>query len=273
MGEFDAIQKNNFKFSKKFGQNFIFDKNLLNALIDGCDINKDDEILEIGPGAGTLTNVIAGKCKRVVSYEIDTALRDVLAENLKSASNSTIIFADALKTSMEEIESNFKGKYKIVANLPYYITTPLIFKFVGKTQKCESMNIMVQKEVAERLVAKCDDDNYGTISTILDFYGDVKVLRQVPRQMFVPAPNVDSAFVQIKFVSNKFDANPEFFEKVVKLAFSNRRKTLANNLAGQFGLSKQQIMELLVNAGYSESVRGDSLGTADFVKLTNLLTK
>ena len=273
MKEIDIINKNNFKFNKNFGQNFIFDKNLLNAIIEDSEITENDEVLEIGPGAGTLTKVIASKAKKVVSYEIDTNLMPVLEENLADVRNSKIIFQDALKTNLEEIESNFAGDYKIVANLPYYITTPLIFKFVGKTNKVKSMSIMVQKEVGERLVAKNTDKEFGSISVILDFYANVKILRQVPRRMFVPAPNVDSCVVGIEFVENKFDANAELFEKVVKSAFSNRRKTLTNNLSKDFNFSKQELAQMFEELGLSETVRGDSLSTEDFVKITNKLDK
>ena len=203
MKEFEALQKNDFKFNKKFGQNFIFDKNLLTAIINDSGINKNDDVLEIGPGAGTLTRVIAEKAKKVVSYEIDLNLKPILEENLKGLNNSQVVFEDALKAKIEDIEKHFEGEYKIVANLPYYITTPLIFKFTKETKKVLSMCIMVQKEVGERLVANNKSSDYGSISTVLDFYGNVKILRQVPRRMFVPSPNVDSCIVQIEFVKNK----------------------------------------------------------------------
>ena len=271
MKEMDTLSKNNFKFNKKFGQNFIFDKNLLTAIINDSGINKNDDVLEIGPGAGTLTRVIAEKSKKVVSYEIDTSLENILKENLKGVSNSKIIFQDALKTDIKEIESNFEGNYKIVANLPYYITTPLIFKFVNETKRVISMCIMVQKEVGERLVAKAKDGDYGAISTVLDFYGNVKILRQVPRKMFVPSPNVDSCIVEIEFINNKYDADGKLFERVVKSAFSNRRKTLVNNLSKDFGISKETLCNVLENNGFSSTVRGDSLNTKDFVLITNAL--
>ena len=268
MSEIEKLEEKGFKFSKKFGQNFIFDKNLLNAIIEDSNISKQDEVLEIGPGAGTLTKVIAQNAKKVVSYEIDISLKEVLADNLAGIENSYIVFEDALKANIKDIEKHFNGKYKIVANLPYYITTPLIFKFVKETKKVESMSIMVQKEVGERLVAKAKDKEYGAISAVLDFYGDVKILRQVPRRMFVPSPNVDSCVVQIEFKQNKYNCNAETCEKVVKSAFSNRRKTLSNNLGNDFKLSKTKISEMLKNLGYSETVRGDALNTIDFVRIS-----
>lgn len=273
MKEIDLIKNNDFKFNKKFGQNFIFDKNLLNAIIEDSNICKDDEVLEIGPGAGTLTKVIASKAKKVVSYEIDTNLKPLLAENLLGVDNSTIIFADALKTDILEIEKNFTSDYKIVANLPYYITTPLIFKFVQQTKRVKTMSIMVQKEVGDRLISKTGDKDYGAISCVLDFYGNVKILRNVPRRMFVPAPNVDSCVVQIEFVKGKYDTNAELFEKIVRSAFLNRRKTLANNLSVNFDISKQEVYDILKSLNINEQARGDSLSTSDFVKITKIFDK
>lgn len=271
MKELDTLSKNNFKFSKKFGQNFIFDKNLLTAIINDSGINKNDDVLEIGPGAGTLTKVIAEKAKKVVSYEIDLSLENVLKENLAGVKNSKIIFEDALKADIKDIEKNFENEYKIVANLPYYITTPLIFKFVNQTKKVKSMCIMVQKEVGDRLASKAGDSEYGAISAVLDFYGNVKVLRQVPRRMFVPSPNVDSCIVQIEFVKDKYDADSAVFEKVVKSAFANRRKTLVNNLSKDFGMSKEVLSNLLKENGFDTAVRGDALNTKDFVVLANAI--
>lgn len=273
MKETDLIKNNDFKFNKKFGQNFIFDKNLLNAIIDDSNISKEDDVLEIGPGAGTLTKVIASKAKKVVSYEIDTNLKPLLAENLAGVDNSTIIFADALKTDIAEIESNFDGDYKIVANLPYYITTPLIFKFVQQTKRVKTMSIMVQKEVGDRLISKAGDGDYGAISCVLDFYGNVKILRNVPRRMFVPAPNVDSCVVQIEFIKDKYQTNAELFEKIVRSAFLNRRKTLANNLSVNFCISKQEVYDMLKSLNISEQARGDSLSTQNFVEITKIFDK
>ncbi|MBQ7884601.1 MAG: ribosomal RNA small subunit methyltransferase A [Clostridia bacterium] len=273
MSEIDAIKTNNFKFNKKFGQNFIFDKNLLKAIIEDSNITKDDDVLEIGPGAGTLTKVIANSAKKVVSYEIDSNLKPILEQNLQGVQNSKVIFSDALKTSISEIESNFEGEYKIVANLPYYITTPLIFKFVQETTRVKTMSIMVQKEVGERLIAKAGDSDYGSISVVLDFYANVKILRNVPRRMFVPAPNVDSCVVQIEFVKNKHECNAKLFEKIVKSAFANRRKTLANNLSIDFCVNKQTIYEMLKELNINEQARGDSLTTKQFVEITKIFDK
>ena len=272
MEEINTLKQNNFNFNKKFGQNFIFDKNLLNAIIDQSGVGKEDDVLEIGPGAGTLTKVIASKVRKVVSYEIDTNLKPILDENLKGVTNSSIIYKDALKTDLVEIENNFVGEFTLIANLPYYITTPLIFKFL-KSQKVKSMCIMVQKEVGQRLIATNKDKDYGAISAILDFYGDVKILRQVPRHMFTPVPNVDSCVVQINIRKDKYNANCDLYEKIIKSAFANRRKTLANNLSNDFVVSKQQVYDVLKELSLPEQVRGDALTTLNFVQITNIFDK
>lgn len=272
MKESDILKQNNFNFNKKFGQNFIYDKNLLNAIIEQSGINSEDEVLEIGPGAGTLTKVIAQKAKKVVSYEIDTNLKPILAENLIDVTNAKIIFQDALKTNLNEIEGNFTNEYTLIANLPYYITTPLIFKFL-KSERVKSMCIMVQKEVGQRLIATNKDKEYGAISVILDFYGDVKILRQVPRYMFTPVPNVDSCVVQINIKRNKYNANADLYEKIIKSAFANRRKTLANNLSNDFNVTKQQVYDFLKQLSLPEQIRGDALTTMNFVQITNIFDK
>ena len=273
MSGIDLINKNNFTFNKKYGQNFIFDKNLLGAIIKDSGITKDDEVLEIGAGAGTLTKIIAQNAKSVVSYEIDKNLEPVLKENWRECGNSAVVFSDALKLPIADIEKHFTGDYKIVANLPYYITTPLIMKFVKQTNRVKSLSIMVQKEVGERLTAKNTDAQYGSISVILDFYGDVKILRQVSRKMFVPVPNVDSCVVQISINKKKYDCNAEIFESVVKSAFSNKRKTLVNNISKDFNLSKDVIFATLKELNISCDIRGDALSTKDFVEITKKLTK
>ena len=195
----------------------------------------------------------------------------ILKENLKDVNNSQIIFADALKTPLTEIEKYFEKDYTIIANLPYYITTPIIFKFVGKTSRVKAMNIMVQKEVGERLVATNKQGDYGSISAILSFYADVNILRQVPRRMFTPSPNVDSCVVQIMFIQNKYNCNPSLYESVVKSAFSNKRKTIANNISKDFKINKEEFTSILKLLNLDENVRGDALSTDDFVAISQKL--
>ena len=256
---------NNFKFNKKYGQNFIFDTNLLSAIVRDSGVAKDDEVLEIGAGAGTLTETLSKTCKNVVAYEIDNNLKDILSEKFSNKDNVKIIFADALKTNLCEIENNFKNKYNIVANLPYYITTPLIFKFI-ESKKVQSITIMVQKEVAERMVANVNTSDYGILTVMLNFYGDVKITRIVKRQCFTPMPNVDSAVVKISLKIAICDS--KIFSDIVHKSFAMRRKTILNNLSAGYKVDKNIILEWLYRNNLNASSRAENLRVEDYVNLT-----
>ena len=195
----DLLKKYDFKFNKSFGQNFIFDTNLLRAIASDADIDKSTQVLEIGTGAGTLTKILSDMAKSVVSYEVDKNLKPVIEENLFGVTNVQVKFGDILEQSINSIEQNFSGEYKMVANLPYYITTPIIFKFLEQSTNLKTMVIMVQKEVAERLCASEGSANYGAITASIKLWGNAKITRIVKRNMFVPAPNVDSAIVRIDY--------------------------------------------------------------------------
>lgn len=262
------LQKNDFTFSKKFGQNFITDTNLLNAIINDCNLSKDDEVLEIGTGAGTLTTAISAKVKNVVSYEIDERLASTLRETLANIDNCKVIFADIMKIPLNEIENNFVDKYSLIANLPYYITTPIIFKFL-ESNRLNSLNIMVQKEVAERIVSTKGKD-YGILSIMIDFYGDAKITRYVSRNLFTPPPNVDSAIVNIT-LHKKYSCNKELFSELVHKSFAMRRKTLYNNLKQGFNIDTTNLEELL--SPYKSGIRAEELSTQDFVNLCNSMEK
>ena len=231
-----------FVFKKKFGQNFISDKNLLNAIVKDAEIEADDEVLEIGAGAGSLTQTLSVNCKKVVSFEIDPDLKQHLTG--LALGNVEFCFCDFMSRSMEEIEGKFSGSYKVVANLPYYITTPIIFRLLEEGSHVESLTIMVQKEVAERVCAKFGGKDYGILTVMTNFYGTPRITRIIKRQMFHPEPNVDSALLNIKIERNKF---PEIertkFLKFIKTCFSMRRKTLLNNLSGSF--NKEKLKEVL----------------------------
>lgn len=273
MGNLETLNKYGFKFNKAYGQNFIFDTNFLKSFVDG-NIDKSTEVLEIGPGAGTLTSILCEYGKRVVSYEIDKNLEPILKENLKEYSNSQIIFGDIMKFGMDEIESNFDGNYTMVANLPYYITTPIIFKFLENTKKMQSMIIMVQLEVAERLTASAGSKDYGAITPAIDYRANAKIIKRVSRKMFTPMPNVDSAIVKIDFVENKYDiADTKTLDEVIKSAFAMRRKTLENNLKTTFKLSSETIQEIFSKLGFPSQIRGEKLTTLDFVNLSNEIKK
>ena len=251
-----------FETKKKFGQNFLTDGNLLEAICNDAGLGQSDEVLEIGAGMGTLTEKLAEHAKKVVSYEIDKDLIEILSK--KEKNNIIFKFCDILDLDLKDIESDFGGKYKIVANIPYYITTPIIFKFLGKTQKVESMTIMVQKEVAERIVAKEGDKNYGVLSVCCALYGDAEIKRIVKRNMFHPAPNVDSAIVKIDIKTCGID---EGLVEFVKNIFSMRRKTLLNNISSAYGISKTDLQSKL---NYDLSKRAESLSVEEIGKLYNI---
>ncbi len=254
-------------FKKKFGQNFISDRNLLAAIVRDSNIEKNDIVLEIGAGEGTLTSEISASAKKVVSFEIDRDLIPTL-EGL-DLENVEFVFEDALKMELKDIEDKLGGEYKIIANLPYYITTPLIFKFLEGSDKLKSMTIMVQKEVAERIVAKEGGKDYGILSVMIAFFGNAKITRNVSRKLFFPQPNVDSAVVNIEIVKGKFDVPKEKFSRVVKAAFSMRRKTILNNLSNALGMDKKDITQKLEN--FDLSRRAESFSVEEFAEITKIL--
>ena len=267
------LKDNNFKFNKAYGQNFIFDKNFLKSIVDMV-ATKDDEVLEIGAGAGTLTSMLAGSTKKVVSYEIDNNLQPILNEALKDYPNAQVIFKDIMKVQMSEIEGNFQGDYIMVANLPYYITTPIIFKFLENAKHLKSMSIMVQLEVAERLTAKPNTKDYGAITPSIDYRANAKIIKRVGRHMFTPAPNVDSAIVKIDFVPNKFDIlDTDTMDETIKALFAMRRKTISNNLKSHFGLSQESIQTICNNTNILPTTRGETLDTQTIVNLSNEIFK
>lgn len=267
------LKDNNFKFNKAYGQNFIFDKNFLKSIVDMV-ATKDDEVLEIGAGAGTLTSMLASSTKKVVSYEIDNNLQPILNEALKDYPNAQVIFKDIMKVQMSEIEGNFQGDYIMVANLPYYITTPIIFKFLENAKHLKSMSIMVQLEVAERLTAKPNTKDYGAITPAIDYRANAKIIKRVGRHMFTPAPNVDSAIVKIDFVPNKFDIlDTHTMDETIKALFAMRRKTISNNLKSHFCLSQESIQTICNNTNILPTTRGETLDTQTIVNLSNEIFK
>ncbi len=270
----DLLKKYDFKFNKSFGQNFIFDTNLLRAIASDADIDKSTQVLEIGTGAGTLTKILGDMAKSVVSYEVDKNLKPVIEENLAGVTNVQVKFGDILEQSINSIEQNFSGEYKMVANLPYYITTPIIFKFLEQSTNLKTMVIMVQKEVAERLCATEGSANYGAITASIKLWGNAKITRIVKRNMFVPAPNVDSAIVRIDYEPNKFNISDiSLTKQVIRSAFNMRRKTLANNLKTSFNLSPEQIINILNKANLNEKIRGEALPVNKFVEIANLISE
>ncbi|MCQ2409724.1 MAG: 16S rRNA (adenine(1518)-N(6)/adenine(1519)-N(6))-dimethyltransferase RsmA [Clostridia bacterium] len=265
----DIIRDCDFHFNKNLGQNFVSDGNLLDAIVSDSGINENDTVVEIGTGAGTLTRALAKKAKRVVSFEVDHNLEKVLNLSLQGVENAEVVFRDILKMNDSEIEDIVGGDFKVVANLPYYITTPLAMRFLESTLPVKSLTIMVQKEVADRFVAKAGSKDYAAITLAIEMAGDAKITRNVSRQMFFPAPNVDSAVVRIDINRDKLAGkNTELISKLVHAAFLMRRKTLVNNLSTAFGISKEETISKIEKAGFSSMIRGEALSLQDYIRLS-----
>ena len=269
LSSIELLKENDFKFNKSFGQNFIFDKNFLMSVVRDCGITKDTVVVEIGAGAGTLTSMLCETSKKVFTYEIDNNLRPILTTALSKYDNVDITFKDIMKEDILELEKKIGEDYVIVANLPYYITTPIIFLFLDNATRLKSMNIMVQLEVAERITAKPNTPEYGAITPSIDYRANASIIKKVGRHMFTPAPNVDSAIVKIDFVEKYNILDRTTLEKTIKSAFAMRRKTLYNNLKSTFNLSKEVIENILTSIGLSLTIRGEALDTDTFVRLAN----
>ena len=267
----DVLQATSFRFNKALGQNFISDTNLLKGIVTDSGITPDDVVVEIGTGAGTLTRQIASVAKQVYSFEVDQNLIPVHELSLSGIDNLQVIFRDVLKMKDDEFKSIVgEGEFKVVANLPYYITTPLIMRFLESNLNVTSLTIMVQEEVGRRLVAKPNTADYSAITLAVLLRGEGTITRKVGRNMFYPAPNVDSAVVRIDVDKDKLAGeNKALIHKLVRSAFLMRRKTLVNNLNASFGLSKAEAAEKLIAAGLDERVRGEALSLEDYVNLSH----
>ena len=269
----EILAENNFGFKKKFGQNFITDKNLLGSIVSLAEVGKEDTVIEIGCGAGTLTRALASAAKRVIAFEIDTSLQPVLSQTLAGLENVEVVFRDFLKVDLKQIEDGLNG-YKVVANLPYYITTPLIMKLCEEAEKCQSLSVMVQEEVADRLCAKENTPEYGAITAAVALRAEAKIVKRVPRTAFMPRPNVDSAVVNLKIEDGRLPVkDKEIYKKVVRAAFLSRRKTLVNNLLVTFGLTRVEAEEVLKSVGIDIKARGETLSPKEFAALADKLTK
>lgn len=270
----EVLIKNDFHFKKKFGQNFITDKNLLDKIVDSAGVTEQDTVVEVGVGGGTLTEALAKRCKRVVGYEIDKTLEPILNETLAAYDNVSIVFGDVMKIDTSSIEENIGEEYKLVANLPYYITTPILMKFIDEGKKLKSVSVTVQDEVADRLCAAAGTENYGAITAAIDAVGNAKKVLYIDRRNFYPIPNVDSALVRIDIDRNKYDIpDRSMYRAAVRCAFLSRRKTLVNNLMLSFGFSRQKAEEIVAAIGKDKLVRGETLTTEDFIKLSEQLNK
>lgn len=265
----DILKREGFRFDKSLGQNFITDKNLLAAIASDSGITSDDAVVEIGTGAGTLTRTLAERAKRVISFEVDGRLKPVLSETLRGLENVEVLFRDVLKMSDEELSEVIGGRFKVVANIPYYITTPLIMRFLKSALPVDGITVMVQKEVAERIAGNEKSEDYGAVSARIALSADAEITRTVSKKMFYPEPKVDSAVLKITMRKKYADETVEAAEKIIKAAFSMRRKTLINNLGKLY--PKEKIREALATLGLSETVRGEVLSADRFVKLAEIL--
>ena len=266
-----VLDKHGFRFKKQFGQNFLSDTNLLDSIVTASGIDENTTVVEIGCGAGTLTKAIAKKAKKVYAFDIDRDLQPVLAETLKGCENIEVIFRDFNKINLQEFEKEI-GEYSVVANLPYYITTPLVAKFLEESEKVQSLSIMVQEEVAERFCAKEDTPEYGSITASIALKGEAKIVKRVSRNLFMPRPNVDSAVVRIDFQRGRIQVKDEkAYRQTVKCAFLNRRKTLENNLVNFFKVSRETAKKILAEAGVDEKARGETLSPQRLALLSDCI--
>ncbi|MBQ9181458.1 MAG: 16S rRNA (adenine(1518)-N(6)/adenine(1519)-N(6))-dimethyltransferase RsmA [Bacilli bacterium] len=266
----EILNKNNFQFKKKFGQNFIIDFNIINSIISKSEIDKETLVLEIGPGAGSLTYQLSKKAKTVLCYEIDEKLEYILKSNLSECNNVDIIFADFLNRDVAADIKKYKyNKLYVVANLPYYITTPIIMKIIEEKIDVDKIVVMVQKEVGDRFRAKPNSKDYNSLSIFLNYYYDVKKILDVSRNVFMPKPNVDSIVVEFD-KKNKLEdlKNEELFFKIVRDSFKQKRKTLKNNLK-KYDLEK--IEKILNKHNLDLSFRAEQIGIDIFVEIANNL--
>ncbi len=267
----DVLKKYGFTFKKSLGQNFLTDENLLDSIAEAAGIGKNDTVVEIGCGAGTLTRALSKRAGRVYAYEIDRDLRPVLAETLAGCENTEVIFRDFSKENLGALYREI-GEYTVVANLPYYVTTPIVTRLLEEGVGVRGVCVMVQQEVAERFAAKEDTPEYGAITAAIALRGTAKIVKKVGRNMFYPAPNVDSAVVKIDFTENALPVkDKDMYRKTVRCAFLNRRKTLENNLMKSFSLSRETAAEILTRAGVEEKARGETLSPKRLAALSDIL--
>lgn len=264
------LKNKNFNFKKSFGQNFIVDKNIIDNIIKFSLVDKDTMVIEIGPGAGSLTTALAASSKSVLCYEIDDSLKDVLSDSLKNFDNVDIIYQDFLKANVSETLKKYNyDKLYVIANLPYYITTPIITKIIEDKLNVDKIVIMVQKEVGDRLKAQPGSKDYNSLSIYISYYFNVKKLMDVSRNVFLPKPNVDSIVIELSKKENKYKLkNENVFFKLVRDSFVQKRKTLRNNLKA-YDLNK--IEKVLNKYGYDLSVRAENLSIDIFVDIANNL--
>ncbi|GFO84391.1 16S rRNA (adenine(1518)-N(6)/adenine(1519)-N(6))-dimethyltransferase RsmA [Anaerostipes butyraticus] len=273
----EVIQKYQFDFQKKFGQNFLIDGRVLEKIMDAADITKEDFVLEIGPGIGTMTQYLAERAREVLAVEIDKNLIPILAETLSEYENVDILNADILKTDLNKIAEEKNGGHpiKVVANLPYYITTPIIMGLFESHVPVENVTVMVQKEVADRMQAGPGTKDYGALSLAVQYYAEPYIAANVPPNCFMPRPKVGSAVIRLtKHKTPPVQVkNEKLLFQLIRASFNQRRKTLQNGIKNFSGLnfSKEEVAEALEQMGVSPTIRGEALTLEQFAQLSNLL--
>lgn len=267
-----TLNKYGFSFKKAYGQNFLTDELLLSEIVENAGVNSETVVLEIGCGAGALTKELAKKAKKVVGYEIDLKLKPILQDVLSDFNNVEIVYKDIMKENLQQLENKLGKNYIMVANLPYYITTPIILEFLEKANNIKSMIIMVQEEVAFRLTANAGTSDYGAITVAIKTRGDSSIIKRVPREMFTPVPNVDSAVVKIDIDKNKYP-KIDFVavRDLVRCAFNNRRKMFVNNVMQCYKIDRDTTENMLASCGISTTARGEVLSDSQFVELAEKL--
>ena len=266
----ELINKYDFKFKKKFGQNFLKDNNILSNIVTKSEVDKDTLVIEIGVGAASLTTLLSVQAKNVLAYEIDKELKPIIDESLKDKNNVEVKYVDFLQSNpKEDIKKYTFKKIYVVANLPYYITTPIIEKIINDKLPVDKIVIMVQKEVGDRFNAKVGSKEYNSLTIFLNYYFEIKKLMNVSRNSFVPSPNVDSVVIEMKKRNNTYNVNnEELFFKLVKDAFKFKRKNLRNNL---YGYDLEKIEKVLSKFNKNLTVRAENITIEEFIEISNSL--
>lgn len=273
----NTLRKNDFFVKKRFGQNFLKDQNILQKIANAGDITKDTLVIEVGPGLGGLTEILLQQASHVIAYEIDTELIPILEENLVEYKNLTIINKDILKVNVDEDIDSMKqtfDKIVVIANLPYYITTPILMKFIEESSKISKMVVMMQYEVAKRITSKPSTKDYNSLSIAIQYKTKAEIAFKVPRTVFIPEPNVDSAVVTLDTIAS-IEREPldiDTFYKLIRASFTQRRKTFLNNLRQNYNLDKNQIETMLNSLDIKVNERAENLSINDFIEISDYFT-
>lgn len=266
----ELLNEKQFTFKKKFGQNFIIDENIIKSIVTKAEVDTDTLVIEIGPGAGSLTSILSESAKNVICYEVDTTLEEILKENLKNYNNVKVIYGDFLKANvLNDIKKYDYKKLYVIANLPYYITTPIIMKLINDAIPLDKVVVMVQKEVGDRIKAKPGTKEYGSLTVFLNYYFNVKKIMDVSKHVFMPKPNVDS--IVLEFTKNKQIRkvnNEQLLFSIIRDSFTQKRKTLKNNLKAY---DLDIIEKELKKVGFDLSVRAEQLSLDIFINIANAL--